>query len=88
MTAIKQAAKIIESNPHDLQAFLVAEVVRALESGTPLPLSRFHHTDLRLLRLLLEIADEWRQDRHEKERKQLLSLLQKFEDYRLNNEFP
>lgn len=47
----QRATKIIESNPHDLQASLLAEVVRALESGKHLPLSSFHHTGIRTLHL-------------------------------------
>jgi hypothetical protein len=87
MTAIKRATKIIESLPHGLQASQLAEVVRALESGTPLPLSKFNHTDLRFLRLLLDLVEEWQMDRHEKQRKHLLTLVQNFEDYRSNNDF-
>ncbi len=87
MTAIRRATKIIESNPYDQQAFAVADVVYALEHEAPLPLSKFHHMDLRILSLLLEIVDEWKLARHEVQRKHLLSLLQKFEDYRSNNDF-
>jgi hypothetical protein len=64
MLAIKKARKLIEANPTDPAAQIIAALVLALESETSISVSGLYKLDNKRFDLALEILDEWRLDRH------------------------
>ena len=64
MLAIKKARKLIEANPKDPAAQIIAELVLALESETSISVSQLYKLDDKRFELTLEILNEWRLDRH------------------------
>jgi hypothetical protein len=64
MLAIKKARKLIENNPNDAAAKIIAALVLALESETALSVAQLYSLDDKRFELALEILNEWRLDRH------------------------
>lgn len=64
MLAIKKARKLIEANPSDPAAQIIAALVLALESETTISVSQLYKLDDKRFELALEILNEWRLDRH------------------------
>lgn len=64
MLAIKKARKLIENNPNDAAAKIIAALVLALESETTLSVAQLYSLDDKRFELALEILNEWRLDRH------------------------
>ena len=64
MLAIKKARKLIETNPDDPAAQIIAALVLALESETSISVSQLYKLDDKRFELALEILNEWRLDRH------------------------
>jgi hypothetical protein len=64
MLAIKKARKLIEANPSDAAAQIIAALVLALESETSISVAQLYKLDDKRFSLALEILDEWRLDRH------------------------
>lgn len=64
MLAIKKARKLIEANPGDPAAQIIAALVLALESEATLSVAQLYSLDDKRFELALEILDEWRLDRH------------------------
>lgn len=64
MLAIKKARKLIENNPNDDAAKIIAALVLALESGTTISVEHLYSLDDKRFELALEILNEWRLDRH------------------------
>jgi hypothetical protein len=64
MLAIKKARKLIETNPGDPAAQIIAALVLALESEAPLSVAQLYSLDDKRFELALEILNEWRLDRH------------------------
>lgn len=64
MLAIKKARKLIEANPDDRNAKIIAGLVLALESDTTISVTQLYALDNKRFDLALEILDEWRLDRH------------------------
>ena len=64
MLAIKKARKLIEANPSDPAAQIIAALVLALESETSISVSQLYKLDDKRFELALEILNEWRLDRH------------------------
>lgn len=64
MLAIKKARKLIEANPSDPAAQIIAALVLALESETSISVSQLYKLDDKRFELALEIFNEWRLDRH------------------------
>ena len=64
MLAIKKARKLIEANPTDPAAQIIAALVLALESETSISVPALYKLDNKRFELALEILDEWRLDRH------------------------
>lgn len=64
MLAIKKARKLIETNPGDPAAQIIAALVLALESETTLSVAQLYSLDDKRFELVLEILNEWRLDRH------------------------
>ena len=64
MLAIKKARKLIENNPDDAAAKIIAALVLALESETTIPVAPLYSLDDKRFELVLEILNEWRLDRH------------------------
>lgn len=64
MLAIKKARKLIENNPDDAAAKIIAALVLALESETTLSVAQLYSLDDKRFELALEILNEWRLDRH------------------------
>lgn len=64
MLAIKKARKLIESNPGDPDALIIATLVLALESESNISVAQLYKLDNKRFELALEILDEWRLDRH------------------------
>jgi hypothetical protein len=64
MLAIKKARKLIEANPSDPAAQIIATLVLALESETSISVSQLYKLDNKRFELALEILNEWRLDRH------------------------
>jgi hypothetical protein len=64
MLAIKKARKLIENNPDDTAAKIIAALVLALESETTIPVAPLYSLDDKRFELVLEILNEWRLDRH------------------------
>jgi hypothetical protein len=64
MLAIKKARKLIENNPDDAAAKIIAALVLALESETTLSVKQLYSLDDKRFELALEILNEWRLDRH------------------------
>ena len=64
MLAIKKARKLIETNPDEAAAQIIAALVLALESETSISVSQLYKLDDKRFELALEILNEWRLDRH------------------------
>ena len=64
MLAIKKARKLLENNPDDTAAKIIAALVLALESETTIPVAQLYALDDKRFELALEILNEWRLDRH------------------------
>lgn len=64
MLAIKKARKLIENNPDDAAAKILASLVLALESETSIPVAPLYSLNDKRFELALEILNEWRLDRH------------------------
>ncbi|MCM2341384.1 MAG: hypothetical protein NDI87_09520 [Rhodoferax sp.] len=64
MLAIKKARKLIETNPDEPAAQIIAALVLALESETSISVSQLYKLDDKRFELALEILNEWRLDRH------------------------
>ncbi|MBB1077418.1 hypothetical protein HUU62_23725 [Rhodoferax sp. 4810] len=64
MLAIKKARKLIEANPGEPAAKIIAALVLALESETSISVAQLYKLDDKRFELALEILDEWRLDRH------------------------
>ena len=64
MLAIKKARKLIETNPTDPAAQIIAALVLALESESSISVPQLYQLDNKRFELALEILDEWRLDRH------------------------
>jgi len=64
MLAIKKARKLIEADPSDPAAQIIAALVLALESETSISVSQLYKLDDKRFELALEILNEWRLDRH------------------------
>jgi len=64
MLAIKKARKLIETNPGDAAAQIIAALVLALESESSISVTELYKLDDRRFELALEILNEWRLDRH------------------------
>lgn len=64
MLAIKKARKLIENNPSDPAAQIIARLVLALESASSISVAQLYQLDDKRFELALEILDEWRLDRH------------------------
>ena len=64
MLAIKKARKLIETDPTDESAQIIAELVLALQSETTISVTRLYKLDNKQFELALKILDEWRLDRH------------------------
>ncbi len=64
MLAIKKARKLIEANPDDRNAKIIAGLVLALESDSTISVTQLYALDNKRFDLALEILDEWRLDRH------------------------
>ena len=64
MLAIKKARKLIETNPGDPAAQIIAAMVLALESETSISVAQLYKLDDKRFELALEILNEWRLDRH------------------------
>lgn len=64
MLAIKKARKLIEANPGEPAAQIIAALVLALESETNISVTQLYKLDDKRFELALEILDEWRLDRH------------------------
>lgn len=64
MLAIKKARKLIETNPGDPAAQIIAALVLALESETSISVAQLYKLDDKRFELVLEILNEWRLDRH------------------------
>ncbi len=64
MLAIKKARKLIENNPDDPAAKILAALVLALESESCIPVAALYSLNDKRFELALEILNEWRLDRH------------------------
>lgn len=64
MLAIKKARKLIETNPGNPAAQIIAAMVLALESETSISVAQLYKLDDKHFELALEILNEWRLDRH------------------------
>ena len=64
MLAIKKARKLIEANPGDPAAQIIAAIVLALESESSISVAQLYKLDDKRFDLALEILNEWRLDRH------------------------
>ena len=64
MLAINNARKLIEANPSDPSAQIVAELVLALQGESSISVAQLYSLDNKHFELMLEILDEWRLDRH------------------------
>jgi hypothetical protein len=64
MLAIKKARKLIETDPTDPAAQIIAKLVIALESASNISVEQLYQLDDKRFELALEILDEWRLDRH------------------------
>jgi len=64
MLAIKKARKLIENNPNDAAAKIIAALVLALESETTISVEQLYSLDDKRFDLALEILNGWRLDRH------------------------
>ena len=64
MLAINKARKLIESDPSDPSAQIIAELVLALQGETSISVAQLYSLDNKHFELVLEILDEWRLDRH------------------------
>jgi len=81
MLAIKKARKLIEANPGDPTARIIAALVLALESETSISVAQLYKLDDKRFELALEILDEWRLDRHYASKLRLIdssTLVQEF----------
>lgn len=63
MLAINKARKLIESDPSDPSAQIIAELVLALQGETSISVAQLYSLDNKHFELVLEILDEWRLDR-------------------------
>ncbi len=73
MLAIKKARKLIEANPGDPAAQIIATLVLALESETSISVEQLYKLDDKRFELAMEILSEWRLDRHYASKLRLLS---------------
>lgn len=83
MLAIKKARKLIENNPNDAAAKIIASLVLALESDTNISVEQLYSLDDKRFELALEILNEWRLDRHYASKVRLLdssAVLQSLSD--------
>ncbi len=81
MLAIKKARKLIEANPAEPAAQIIAALVLALESETSISVAQLYKLDDKRFELALEILDEWRLDRHYASKLRLIdssTLVQEF----------
>ncbi len=80
MLAIKKARKLIETNPADPSAKIIADVVLALQSETSISVSQLYQLDNKQFELVLEILDEWRLDRHYASKLRLIDTSMQLKD--------
>jgi len=81
MLAIKKARKLIEANPGEPAAQIIAALVLALENETSISVTQLYKLDDKRFELALEILDEWRLDRHYASKLRLIdssTLVQEF----------
>lgn len=64
MLAIKKARKLIETDPTDPSAQIIAELILALQCETTISVAQFYKLANKRFELALKILDEWRLDRH------------------------
>lgn len=62
--AIKAVRRILEQDPHDPDAQILAKLVLALESGSAFELPRLYEMSLDNFQLALDVLKEWRLDRY------------------------
>jgi len=73
MLAIKKARKLMETNPSDPAAQIIAALVLALESEASISVEQLYKLDDKRFELAMEILSEWRLDRHYASKLRLLS---------------
>ncbi len=74
MRAIKQARKLIESEPHGAAAEVLSRLVIALETEQPFVLTDLYRLGYKDFELAIEVIEEWRLDRYYAGKARLLSL--------------
>jgi hypothetical protein len=73
MLAIKKARKLMETNPGDPAAQIIAALVLALESEGSILVEQLYKLDDKRFELAMEILSEWRLDRHYASKLRLLN---------------
>ena len=73
MLAIKKARKLMETNPSDPAAQIIAALVLALESEASISVEQLYKLDDKRFELAMEILSEWRLDRHYASKLRLLN---------------
>jgi hypothetical protein len=73
MLAIKKARKLMEANPGDQAAQIIAALVLALESEANISVEQLYRLDDKRFELAMEILSEWRLDRHYASKLRLLN---------------
>ena len=73
MLAIKKARKLMEANPGDPAAQIIAALVLALESEASISVEQLYKLDDKRFELAMEILSEWRLDRHYASKLRLLN---------------
>ncbi|QNK67247.1 hypothetical protein [Variovorax sp. PAMC26660] len=74
MNAIKEARRIITTDPNSEESRTLAGLVLALESEADFPLANLYALDLETFSLAMEILKEWRLDRYYARKGKLLDV--------------
>jgi hypothetical protein len=74
MNALKEARRIITSDPDGNESLVLARLVLALESGDEFPLSSLYTLSLGTFGLAIEVLKEWRLDRYYARKGKLLDV--------------
>ncbi len=85
MRAIKEARKIIEQDPANPSAKILARLVLALESEVEFPISSIYHLDFDRFDLAIRILEEWRLDRYYAGKARLFDISTQAFDLQLAN---
>lgn len=74
MNAIKEARRIITTDPDSEKSRTLARLVLALESEVDFPLASLYALNLEMFSLAMQILKEWRLDRYYAKKGKLLDV--------------